>query len=63
MPEIQDQVHQRYRIKIERAAVKGVMGYTIEVNGDDEDEVAAKAESLKAKAEMIAGADPAPEGK
>jgi hypothetical protein len=63
-PEIKHyQVNGKYRIKIERAAsTKGVLGYTVEANGDNIDDVWNDVFTLKSNVEKITPL-PAPEAK
>jgi hypothetical protein len=47
-------LNSRYRVKIERAAsTKGVLGYTVEANGDSLEEVVSEVESLKLSVEAM----------
>ena len=39
-------IGQKYRIVVERAAVKGVDGFKVEANGDDKQEVESDIQSL-----------------
>ena len=46
------QINGRYRVQFERSAVKGVIGYKVEANGDDYDITFNDAHSLQKLAEL-----------
>lgn len=45
------QINGKYRVVFERSAVKGVIGYKVEVNGDEINQVLMDAKTLKRQAE------------
>lgn len=45
------QINGKYRVVFERSAVKGVIGYKVEANGDKINQVMKDAEALKRQAE------------
>jgi hypothetical protein len=45
------QINGQFRVVFERSAVKGVIGYKVEANGDDITQVMKDAETLKRQAE------------
>ena len=45
------QINGQFRVVFERSAVKGVIGYKVEANGDEINQVMKDAETLKQQAE------------
>lgn len=55
MTETVTHIHQdsKYKVVIERGAVKGVIGYKVEANGDELEGVLLDAQTLKTRAEAM----------